>query len=276
MCCHTPVDIHRVAERQLPILIHSFDLHRHKMDMVRVESSIEGYFICPFAECVRELRPMNRLLPVSEVRIKSRHLTERLVVPRVVPVHDPPERVFVDLEIEPVMAPRGIVEVPSIHRIGALHELMLPVPAPLIGQNIVERLLHMRQEALEPPVVPGRLPCKMDCLDKAELDISLDRHADVLCPVFLLARDFLWGHREVIEQPALSGLSLGKMIDRAPHVTLPILGAAQHIGVIAQPNARCIGRTIAADLCAEHVVFGRVATEKIFDAGNELVELRVT
>ena len=60
-----------------------------------------------------------------------------LIVAAVVAVHDAPEGIFVDLELEPIMTASGVSEVPGIDRVGTFDQFGLGVPSPGVTEDVM-------------------------------------------------------------------------------------------------------------------------------------------
>ncbi len=139
-----------------------------------------------------------------------------------------------------------------------------------------QRFLHHRQESLHPPIIAGCLLGQVGRFNESKLGIGFDRDANVLCPVFFLARNFLGRHGEVVEEPPLCQLRFGKMVDDALHVGLPVPESAHHIRIVAYPEARCIRRAISTNLRPEHIILGDTVLEELLDPRIEHVKPGMT
>ncbi len=212
-----------------------------------VEPSVKADLVGPCPERRGESPPVGGMLKAAQLFEHQRQAHECLVVPGVVAMHDPPERIRCDLKVEPIVPARRVVKIPCVNRVRAFHQPVAWIPARVIVQDILQRKLDMGQHGPHPLVVPGGLPCQEHRIDKAVFDVRLDRHPHILGPVLPLARELVGRVRKIVEQPSPPRLRFRKMIHHALHVGFPVPESAHHIRMISEPQARTVGRPVAPD-----------------------------
>ncbi len=117
------VDRHGVAEAELFGLIDPLDLDRRELDEVGVEATVEAHLVHPRAQIGGPPGPRGRFGTAAEMVVELGDQPERLDVAGIVAVHDAPEGVVGDLELQPLVPAGGISEVPGVDGVGPLHEV---------------------------------------------------------------------------------------------------------------------------------------------------------
>ncbi len=268
------VDGHRVAQAELAGFVDAVDGDRSQLDEVRVEPAVPAHAVRGVAQGVRPVVPCRRGRRVAQPPLQPGHQAARLVVAADIAVHDAPERLVGDLELQPVVPAGGVGEVPRIDGVRALREAQRLIPVTGIRQDVAQRALQRRQQPPHPVVVAGRLPRQPGGLHEPVLDVGFDRHADVLRPVLPLAREFLGERRDVVEDAAGGGLRVGEVLHGAREVGLEVPEGAHHVAVVADPHGLGVRRPVAADGLAVDPEIQHVLPQEVADQRDEPVEGR--
>ena len=211
---------------------------------------------------------------IFEVMIDRGKAFAGLIVAAVVAVHDSPKGVFVDLELEPIVAACGVSEIPGVDRVGSFDQLGIRIPSPGMAEYVLQGVFQIGQERADPGVVAGGLPGDECAIDKPVFDVGFYGDAHVFRPVFAFTRDLFRLNGEVVENAAIAGLSVGEVSDCGGHVLLEMSGSAHDIRVVSYPNGRCVRRAVPSNGVAIDDHIHGVFFEKSLNSRCEFIEFR--
>ncbi len=197
-------------------------------------------FICPGS-------PDPCDIVLMEIFINAGKKSKGLIISAVITVHDSPVGIVCDLELKPFMFSSSVCKIPGVDSVGPLHKTKVLIPAPGVGEHIMEGSFHIRKEILDPWIIPCSLPGKVSGLDKTVLHVRLYLDTNIFGPVFPLAEQFFRKGCEIIEYSSIGRLSFGKMLDRAFKVFFKVFHSAEDVAEIPDPERFCIRRAVPSD-----------------------------
>src|SRR5690606_25110617 len=216
-----------------------------------------------------ERNPPVGAVVVTQMALNRGESTCGAVESAVVTMHDAPECVGRDLEIQPGMTTGGVVEVPGIHGERALDESGTGVPSPRMRGSVCQGALHCGDEASDPFIIAGGLPRFGGGVDEAKLDVGLDGYAHPSFPVFAFAGPREGRRGDVVEDPPVGGLLRRERVDDRLEVGFEVFAGACCFGAVANPECRIVGAAVASDGRAVYGELGDIGGEEGLDPLTE-------